>query len=80
VSQLDAKPKYLYMYLDALFDKDPQFSLQFSDRMVRLTATVPRTHLAVHMICGFSWFLMDYAPATLTRTRSSCTLNTMSPG
>ncbi|GFZ48801.1 hypothetical protein JCM24511_06550 [Saitozyma sp. JCM 24511] len=38
VSQLDAKPKYLYMYLDALFDKDPQFSLPYSDRMVELYA------------------------------------------
>lgn len=56
VSQLDAKPKYLYMYLDALFDKDPQFSLPYSDRMVRPPATIPRTHVAVNIACGFSWF------------------------
>ncbi|WWD19691.1 hypothetical protein CI109_104155 [Kwoniella shandongensis] len=38
VNQLEAKPKYLYMYLDALFDKDPQFCLPYSDRMVELYA------------------------------------------
>nr|XP_019044083.1 vacuolar protein sorting 41 [Kwoniella bestiolae CBS 10118]OCF23013.1 vacuolar protein sorting 41 [Kwoniella bestiolae CBS 10118] len=38
VHQLEEKPKYLYMYLDALFDKDPQFCLLYSDRMVELYA------------------------------------------
>ncbi|OCF77367.1 vacuolar protein sorting 41 [Kwoniella mangroviensis CBS 8886] len=38
VHQLEEKPKYLYMYLDALFDKDPQFCLPYSDRMVELYA------------------------------------------
>ncbi|WVF72944.1 hypothetical protein IAT40_007762 [Kwoniella sp. CBS 6097] len=38
VNQLEAKPKYLYMYLDSLFDKDPQLSLPYSDRMVELYA------------------------------------------
>jgi hypothetical protein len=79
VSQLDAKPKYLYMYLDALFDKDPQFSLPYSDRMVRRTTTDLETPLVVHTTCGYSRILMELAWATLTRIRSSCTRNTTSP-
>lgn len=35
VQQLEAKPQFLYMYLDSLFDKDPQACQQYSDRMVR---------------------------------------------
>lgn len=38
VNQLDVKPQYLYMYLDSLFDKDPQFCLPYSDRIVELYA------------------------------------------
>ncbi|WWC72071.1 uncharacterized protein I206_106031 [Kwoniella pini CBS 10737] len=38
VQQLEEKPKYLYMYLDALLDKDPQFCIPYSDRMVELYA------------------------------------------
>lgn len=34
VQQLEAKPQYLYMYLDVLFDKDPQSCQQYADRMV----------------------------------------------
>ena len=38
VKQLEVKPQYLYMYLDSLFDKDPQFCLPYSDRLVQLYA------------------------------------------
>jgi hypothetical protein len=38
VAQLEPKPQFLYMYLDSLFDKDPQICLPFSDRMVELYA------------------------------------------
>ncbi|KAK4685521.1 vacuolar protein sorting-associated protein 41, partial [Tremellales sp. Uapishka_1] len=38
VDQLEARPQYLYMYLDSLFEKDPQFCLPYSDRMVELYA------------------------------------------
>jgi len=38
VKQLEGKPHYLYMYLDSLFDKDPQFCLPYSDRIVELYA------------------------------------------
>lgn len=38
VKQLEEKPHYLYMYLDSLFDKDPQFCLPYSDRIVELYA------------------------------------------
>ncbi|KAL1412380.1 Vacuolar protein sorting-associated protein 41 [Vanrija albida] len=38
VQQLEPKPQYLYMYLDALFSKDPQACQQYSDRMVELYA------------------------------------------
>ncbi len=37
VHQLESKSKYLYMYLDALFEKDAQIVLPYSDRMVRTT-------------------------------------------
>lgn len=36
VQQLETKPQYLYMYLDALFDKDPQSCQQYADVMVSL--------------------------------------------
>ncbi|UZJ51584.1 hypothetical protein CBS101457_000904 [Exobasidium rhododendri] len=38
VSQLQVKPKYLYEYLDALFDRDPQQVANFSDIQVKLYA------------------------------------------
>ncbi|WVQ84653.1 hypothetical protein IAT38_006808 [Cryptococcus sp. DSM 104549] len=38
VHQLEVEPKYLYMYLDSLFDKDTQLCLPYSDRMVELYA------------------------------------------
>ncbi|KIR53471.1 vacuolar protein sorting 41 [Cryptococcus gattii Ru294] len=38
VHQLETKPQYLYMYLDVLLDKDPQYSLPYGDRMVELYA------------------------------------------
>jgi hypothetical protein len=38
VKQLEVKPHYLYMYLDSLFDKDSQFCLPYSDRIVELYA------------------------------------------
>ncbi|KAL7418518.1 Vacuolar protein sorting-associated protein 41 [Cryptotrichosporon argae] len=39
VQQLEARPEYLYMYLDALFDKDSSLCMPFSDRMVELYAS-----------------------------------------
>ncbi|BEI86900.1 hypothetical protein CcaverHIS002_0702460 [Cutaneotrichosporon cavernicola] len=45
VPQLEAKPQYLYMYLDALFDKDPQSCQQYADRMVDLYATFDHMRL-----------------------------------
>lgn len=38
IKQLEPKPQYMYMYLDSLFDKDPQFALPYSDRLVELYA------------------------------------------
>jgi hypothetical protein len=34
VNQLQSRPKYLYMYLDALFRKDPHLTVEYSDRLV----------------------------------------------
>lgn len=34
MQQLEAKPQYLYMYLDVLFDKDAPSCQPYSDRMV----------------------------------------------
>ncbi|GAA6038514.1 hypothetical protein JCM8097_004607 [Rhodosporidiobolus ruineniae] len=38
VSQLQSHRKYLYMYLDALFDKDPHLAFDYSDLQVDLYA------------------------------------------
>ncbi|WVO14232.1 hypothetical protein L204_101864 [Cryptococcus depauperatus] len=38
VRQLEVKPQFLYMYLDSLLDKDSQFCLPYSNRMVKLYA------------------------------------------
>ncbi|KAJ9117531.1 hypothetical protein QFC22_004381 [Naganishia vaughanmartiniae] len=38
VNQLASRPKYLYMYLDALFRKDPHLTVEYSDRLVELYA------------------------------------------
>ncbi|CEH19382.1 Vacuolar assembly/sorting protein VPS41 [Ceraceosorus bombacis] len=37
-TQLRAEPRYLYMYLDALFDQDPQMVVEYSDELVSLYA------------------------------------------
>ncbi|KAG8920361.1 Vacuolar protein sorting-associated protein 41, partial [Tulasnella sp. 408] len=38
VQQLQVRPYYLYLYLDALFDKDPYLAADFSDEQVQLYA------------------------------------------
>ncbi|KIO24479.1 hypothetical protein M407DRAFT_99879 [Tulasnella calospora MUT 4182] len=38
VQQLQVRPFYLYLYLDALFDKDPYLAADFSDEQVQLYA------------------------------------------
>ncbi|GHJ85158.1 hypothetical protein NliqN6_1560 [Naganishia liquefaciens] len=38
VDQLQSRPRYLYMYLDALFRKDPHLTVEYSDRLVELYA------------------------------------------
>ncbi|KAG8903108.1 Vacuolar protein sorting-associated protein 41 [Tulasnella sp. 403] len=38
VNQLQVRPYYLYLYLDALFDKDPYLVAEFSDKQVELYA------------------------------------------
>ncbi len=38
VSQLEERPQYLYMYLDALFIKDPHLASEYSDQQVDLYA------------------------------------------
>ena len=45
VHQLEPKPKYLYMYLDSLFAKDPSTVLPYSDRMVELYAAYDHERL-----------------------------------
>jgi hypothetical protein len=36
VQQLQVRPYFLYLYLDALFDKDPQLASDFTDLQVGL--------------------------------------------
>lgn len=38
VQQLRARPYYLYLYLDALFEKDPHLASDFADNQVQLYA------------------------------------------
>ncbi|KAF8589629.1 vacuolar protein sorting-associated protein 41 [Ramaria rubella] len=38
VNQLQIRPYFLYLYLDALFDKDPQLTSEFTDLQVKLYA------------------------------------------
>jgi hypothetical protein len=38
VSQLQEKPYYLYLYLDALFDKDPELSADYMEKQIELYA------------------------------------------
>ena len=35
VQQLESRPYYLYMYLDALFERDRHLGYQYADRQVR---------------------------------------------
>jgi len=35
VQQLESRPYYLYLYLDALFDRDRHLGYQYADRQVR---------------------------------------------
>ncbi|CCM00293.1 uncharacterized protein FIBRA_02323 [Fibroporia radiculosa] len=45
VQQLQSRPYYLYMYLDALFHKDPQLTSDFADVQVKLYAEYASDHL-----------------------------------
>ncbi|PVF96534.1 hypothetical protein CPB86DRAFT_807670 [Serendipita vermifera] len=38
VSQLEEKPYFLYLYLDALFDKDPELSADYMEKQIELYA------------------------------------------
>lgn len=44
MQQLEAKPQFLYMYLDALFDKDSASCQPYSDRMVGKSYETCLTH------------------------------------
>lgn len=35
VRQLQERPYYLYLYLDALFERDPQLAMEYAERQVR---------------------------------------------
>lgn len=37
VQQLQERPYYLYLYLDALFDKDRQLAADYADRQVGIS-------------------------------------------
>ncbi|ELU13950.1 hypothetical protein CAPTEDRAFT_174173 [Capitella teleta] len=45
VNQLEAEPKYLHLYLDGLFHKDPHIAQEFHDRQVVLYAEYDRSSL-----------------------------------
>ncbi|KAL7410874.1 hypothetical protein BDY24DRAFT_417479 [Mrakia frigida] len=45
INQLEERPKYLFMYLDSLFEKDPHLVSQYGDQHIALCAEFDYPHL-----------------------------------
>jgi hypothetical protein len=68
VSQLEAKSEYLHLYLDALFERDPQLVMEYSDLQVSTGGLSVNLHLLTS--CR-SRFYRSSCMQTMA-TRSSC--------
>jgi hypothetical protein len=68
VQQLQSRPYYLFLYLDALFDKDPHLLSSFADLQVR--HVVPKTSLDTHLVglgetlCSICYFTVNRFPTS----------------
>ncbi|SPO21560.1 related to Vacuolar assembly protein VPS41 [Ustilago trichophora] len=63
ISQLESHPRYLYMYLDALFDRDPQQVTPFCDVQVKLYAEYESTRLMPYLRAMSSFYSFEKAYA-----------------
>ncbi|KAK0565354.1 Vacuolar protein sorting-associated protein 41 [Tilletia horrida] len=61
VSQLEQKPRFLYMYLDTLFDKDPQAVASFSDIQIGLYAEYEYSRLMSYLRTMSSYYSFEKA-------------------
>jgi len=60
VQQLQSRPFYLYLYLDALFRKDPQLTSDFADTQVRLYAEYA-SHRLVDFLRASNYYSLEEA-------------------
>ncbi|GAC74618.1 vacuolar assembly/sorting protein VPS41 [Moesziomyces antarcticus T-34] len=63
IAQLETHPRFLYMYLDALFDRDPQQVTQFCDLQVKLYAEYECGRLMSYLRAMSSFYSFEKAYA-----------------
>ncbi|CBQ70724.1 related to Vacuolar assembly protein VPS41 [Sporisorium reilianum SRZ2] len=63
IAQLESHPRYLYMYLDALFDRDPQQVTPFCDVQVKLYAEYEAGRLMPYLRAMSSFYSFEKAYA-----------------
>ncbi|KAJ9477425.1 Vacuolar protein sorting-associated protein 41 [Pseudozyma hubeiensis] len=63
IAQLESHPRYLYMYLDALFDRDPQQVTPFCDVQVKLYAEYEAGRLMSYLRAMSSFYSFEKAYA-----------------
>lgn len=61
VPQLEAKPRYLHDYLDALFNVDPQLVVEYSDLQVRMYADYAYDKLMAYLRAMSSYYSFEKA-------------------
>ncbi|CAD6885830.1 unnamed protein product [Tilletia controversa] len=61
VSQLETKPRFLHMYLDTLFDKDPPAVSHFSDIQIGLYAEYDYSRLMTYLRAMSSYYSFEKA-------------------
>ncbi len=71
ISQLESHPRYLYMYLDALFDRDPQQITPFCDLQVKLYAEYESSRLMSYLRAMSSFYSFERATPSAKNTTTS---------
>ncbi|EPQ28250.1 uncharacterized protein PFL1_04077 [Pseudozyma flocculosa PF-1] len=61
IKQLESEPRFLYMYLDALFDRDPQQVTSLSDLQVKLYAEYEYPKLMAYLRAMSSFYSFERA-------------------
>lgn len=59
MAQLESRPLYLYLYLDALFDRDPQFVAAYSDRQIELYSEFKYEKLMAYLRTMSSYYSFE---------------------